>query len=51
MPDDGTPKGPIGAGPAQELVVFGRTLDADYPHDHPKVAQAVEAARATWRRR
>jgi hypothetical protein len=43
MPDD-KPTGPIGAGPAQEVVTFSRTLDADYPHDHPKVAQAVEAA-------
>jgi hypothetical protein len=45
MPDDTTPKGPLGAGPAQELVSFSRTLDADYPPDHPMVVQAVEAAR------
>ena len=38
--------GPLGAGPAQEMVAFSRTLDADYPPDHPKLVQAVEAARA-----
>jgi hypothetical protein len=45
MPDETKPKGPLGAGPAQELVTFSRTLDADYPPDHLKVVQAVEAAR------
>jgi hypothetical protein len=43
--DGGRPTGPIGAGPAVETVAFGRTLDADYPHDHPKAVQAAEAAR------